>query len=126
MSCAISSTTAQILSSSTLVRRVRLAGSPGRTGYFSFLAKAGGGFAVPHTENAVFDQPNDKGFQFFHGWDLDAAAAGRLHIFKRLYFEFEEKLVYARYFGVKVDRGTAQHSVKASEFSFHFGMSFGG
>ncbi len=108
------------------VRRVRLAGSPGRTGYFSFLAKAGGGFAVPHTENAVFDQPNEKGFQFLHGWDLDAAAAGRLHIFKRLYFEFEEKLVYARYFGVKVDRGTAEHSVKASEFSFHFGMSFGG
>ena len=55
---------------------------------------------------------------------MDAAAAVRVHILKRLYFEFEEKLLYARYFGVKVDRGTARHSVKASEFSFNFGVAF--
>ena len=42
----------------------------------------------------------------------------------RLYFEFEEKLLYARYFGVKIDRGTARHSVKAAEFSLHFGVAF--
>jgi hypothetical protein len=107
-----------------LIRRVRLVGEPGRTGYVSFLAKAGGGFANPHTENAVFDQPNEKGFQFFHGWNMDAAAAVRVHILKGLYFEFEEKALYARYFGVKVDRGTARHSVGASEFTFNFGMAF--
>ena len=107
-----------------LIRRIRLAGQHGRTGHVSFLAKAGGGFAVPHTENTVFGQPNDKGFQFFHGWDVDAAAAVRAHILKRLYFEFEEKVVYARYFGVKIDRGTARHSVKANEFTFNFGMAF--
>jgi hypothetical protein len=107
-----------------LVRRVWLAREPGRTGHVSFLAKAGGGFAVPHTENVLFGQPNDKGFQFFHGWDLDAAAAVRLHVWKPVYVEFEEKLVYARYFGVKVDQGTAGHSVKANEFSFHFGLAF--
>ncbi|HYN09077.1 MAG TPA: hypothetical protein VES67_16970 [Vicinamibacterales bacterium] len=107
-----------------LIRRVRLRGEPGRTGSVFFLAKAGGGFANPHTENAVFDQPNEKGFQFFQGWNMDAVAAVRMHILKRLYFEFEEKAVYARYFGVKVDRGTARHSVKASEFTFSFGMAF--
>ena len=107
-----------------LIRRVRLAGEPGRTGYVSFLAKAGGGFANPHTENAVFDQPNEKGFQFFQGWNVDAVAAVRLHILKRLYFEFEEKAVYVRYFGLEVDRGTARHSIKASEFTFNFGMAF--
>lgn len=107
-----------------LIRRVRLAGEPGRTGHLVFLAKAGGGFAVPHTENTVFGQPNDKGFQFFHGWDVDGVAAVRLHLFRPLYFEFEEKLVYARYFGVKVDQGTARHSVKASEFTFSFGLAF--
>ena len=37
-----------------LIRRYRLAGEPGRTGYFAFLAKAGGGFADPaHGEHAV-------------------------------------------------------------------------
>jgi hypothetical protein len=41
-----------------------------------------------------------------------------------LYFEFEDKFVYARYFDVKVDRGTAGHSVKANEFTFNFGMAF--
>lgn len=107
-----------------LIRRVRLRGERGRTGNISFLAKAGGGFAMPHTENVLFGQPNDKGFQFFHGWDMDAAVAVRMHILKRLYFEFEEKALYVRYFGVKVDRGTARHSVKASEFTFNFGMAF--
>ena len=107
-----------------LVRRARLRGEPGRTGSVFLLAKAGGGFAIPHTENALFDKPNEKGFQFFHGWDMDTAAAVRVHILKRLYFEFEEKAVYARYFGVKFDRGTARHSLKASEFTFNFGMAF--
>ena len=107
-----------------VIRRVRLAGEPGRTGYFAFLAKAGGGFAVPHTENALFNQPNDAGFQPFHGWDLDAVAAARIHIFKPLYFEFEWKLVYARYFGVNVDQGKADHSVKASEYTWNFGLAF--
>jgi len=32
----------------------------GRTGHVSLLAKAGGGFAFPHTENTVFGQPNEK------------------------------------------------------------------
>jgi hypothetical protein len=107
-----------------LIRRVRLVGEPGRTGHVSFLAKAGGGFAVPHTENVLFGEPNEKGFQFLHGWDVDAGVAVRLHMFKRLYAEFEEKAVYARYFGVKVDRGTARHSVKANEFTFNFGVTF--
>jgi hypothetical protein len=107
-----------------LVRRVRIARQPGQSGYFSFLAKAGGGFAWPHTENTLFGQPNDKGFQPFHGWNLDAAAAARVHIWKPIYGEVEDKLVYARYFGVKIDEGTAHHNFKANEFSFHFGVAF--
>ena len=107
-----------------LIRRVRLAGEPGRTGHVAFLAKAGAGFANPHTENAVFDVPNEKGFQFFHGWNVDAAAAVRIHLFKPLYFEFEDKLLYARYWGIKVDRGTARQSLKANEFSFSLGWAF--
>lgn len=107
-----------------LIRRVHIAGEPGRTGHMAFLAKGGGGFAWPHTENTLFGQPNDKGFQPFHGWNLDAAAAFRIHLWRPLYFEVEEKLVYARYFGVKVDRGEARHSVKANEFAFHFGLAF--
>jgi hypothetical protein len=108
-----------------VIRRVRLAGEPGRPGHLSFLAKAGGGFAVPHTENVLFGQPNDKGFQWFQGWNMDVVAAVRVQIWKPLYFEAEEKLLYARYFGVNVDRGTAGHSIKVSEFTFNFGLAFG-
>jgi hypothetical protein len=107
-----------------VLRRVRVAGEPGRTGAVSLLAKAGGGLAVPHTENTLFGQPNEKGFQFFHGWDADAGVALRLHVFKPFYVEAEQKVVYVRYFGVKVDRGTARHSLKASEFIFNVGVAF--
>lgn len=107
-----------------LIRRVRLAGERGRFGHLVFLAKAGGGFAIPHSENTVFGQPNDKGFQFAKGWNMDAAAAVRADLWKGLYFEFEDKLLYARYFGIKVDNGTARHSVKANEWNFNFGWAF--
>jgi len=107
-----------------LIRRWRLTGEPGRTGHLVFLAKAGAGFPNPHTENTVFGVPNDKGFQFVQGWNVDGAAAVRLHLWKPLYFEFEEKLLYASYHGIKIDRGTAKNNVKASEFSFSFGVSF--
>ena len=107
-----------------VIRRFRLAGESGRTGHLSFLAKAGAGFAIPHTENTLFGQPNEKGFQFFQGWNMDAVAAARVHIWKPLYFEFEDKLVYARYFGVNVDQGKAGHSVKANQFTFSFGWAF--
>jgi hypothetical protein len=107
-----------------VIRRFRLAGQPAKAGYLTFLAKAGAGFAVPHTENTLFGVPNEKGFQPFKGWNLDAGIAARVHLLKWLYFEFEEKLVYARYHGVNVDRGTARHSLKASEFTWNFGVSF--
>jgi hypothetical protein len=107
-----------------LIRRVRLAGEGGRTGHVALLAKAGGGFAVPHTENTVFGQPNEKGFQFFQGWNVDAVAAVRIHIFRPVYVEVEEKVLYARYFGVRIDRGTARHGVTANEFTFNFGVAF--
>jgi hypothetical protein len=107
-----------------LIRRVRLAREPGRPGHVALLAKAGGGFANPHTENTVFGQPNEKGFQFFRGWNVDAVAAVRVDLFKGLYFEFEEKVLYARYFGINIDRGTARHSIKANEFTWNFGWAF--
>ena len=106
------------------IRRFRLAREPGRTGHVAFLAKAGAGFAVPHTENTLFDQPNDPGFQPFKGWNIDAVAAVRIHLYKPIYFEAEEKLLYARYYGVNIDRGEARHNLKASEFTFNFGLAF--
>jgi hypothetical protein len=106
------------------IRRFRIAREPGRTGHVAFLAKAGAGFAVPHTENTLFDQPNDPGFQPFKGWNIDAVAAVRIHLYKPIYFEAEEKLLYARYYGVNIDRGEARHNLKASEFTFNFGLAF--
>lgn len=107
-----------------LIRRFRVLREPRQFGHVSLLAKAGGGFANPHTENTVFGQPNEKGFQFFQGWNVDAAAAVRVDILKGLYFELEEKIFYARYFGIEIHEGTARHSVKANEFSWNFGWAF--
>ncbi len=107
-----------------LIRRIRLAGTPGKSGHVAFLAKAGGGFAWPHTENTLFGQNNDAGFQPFHGWDADASAAVRVNLVKGFYFEFEEKLMYARYFGVKINQGKASQSVKSNEYIWNFGLGF--
>ena len=107
-----------------LIRRFHVAGQPRKTGWLTFQLKGGAGFAVPHTENTLFGQDNDKGFQWFQGWNLDAGAAARVHLWRFIYFEFEDKFVYARYFGVNIDQGKAGHSVKANEFAFHFGVSF--
>jgi hypothetical protein len=107
-----------------LIRRYRLTGGPRRTGSIAILLKAGGGFAVPHTENTVFGELNEPGFQFFIGWTADVAAAVRAHLWRGLYFEFEDKLLYARYSGVHVDQGEARHSVKANEFNWNFGWAF--
>jgi hypothetical protein len=107
-----------------VVRRMHLHGEPRRAGHVAFLLKGGAGFAVPHTQNTLFGQPNTQGFQPFKGWDLDAAAAVRAHVWSGLYVEFEDKLLYARYFGVKVNQGTEDHSVKANEFSLNFGFAF--
>ena len=78
---------------------------------------------MPHTENTLFGEPHEPGFQPFHGWNFDLGAAVRTHLWRGLYFEFEDKFVYARYFGVNVDQGKAGHSLKANEFSFHFGVA---
>jgi hypothetical protein len=107
-----------------LLRRFKLVERPSRTGNVAILLKAGGGFAIPHTQNTVFGVPNEKGFQFFQGWNLDAGAAVRAHLWRSLYFEFEDKFVYARYFGVNVDQGKAGHSVNANMFTFNFGVAF--
>ncbi len=107
-----------------VIRRVKLAGGYGRPGYVALLAKAGGGFVWPHTENTLFGQDNAKGFQAFIGWDVDAGVALRANVFRGLYVEAEEKFVYARYSGVKVNQGTAKHSLKANEFAIHFGWAF--
>ena len=107
-----------------LIRRMTIAGRWGHTGHIALLLKGGGGFAVPHTENTVFGQPNEAGFQWFAGWNLDVGAAVRAHVWRGVYVEFEDKFVYARYFDVNVHEGTARHGVKANEFSFHFGLSF--
>ena len=107
-----------------LIRRFQGAGQPHKTGWLTFQLKGGAGFAVPHTENTLFGQDNDAGFQWFQGWNLDAGAAARIHLWRFIYVEVEDKFIYARYFGVNIDQGKASHSVKANEFSFHFGVSF--
>ena len=55
---------------------------------------------------------------------MDAAAAVRVDIWKGLYFEFEEKLLYARYFGVKVDQrhGPAQPQGQRVQLQLRLGI----
>jgi len=106
-----------------VVQRFRLLRQPGQTGSISILAKAGMGFVAPHTENTVFGEPNDKGFQF-SGPDLGVELAVRLHLFRAIYTEFCEKGVYARYRDVNISQGHAQQELWAHVTALSFGASF--
>lgn len=89
----------------------------------SLLLKGGIGFLVPHVENALFDNHNDKGFQF-GGLDMGAEAALRVTFFQHLYLEYCNKLVYANYWGLKVYEGKAHQAFGCYEMIANIGLTF--
>ena len=106
-----------------VVKRFQILREPGQTGSVSILGKAGMGFVAPHTENTLFGEPNEKGFQF-SGPDLGVELAIRLHLFRAIYTEFCEKGVYARYRDMNINQGHAQQELWAHVTALSFGASF--
>lgn len=105
-----------------LVRRYPIKPLQWRNFNSMLLLKGGLGFMVPHVENTIFGKNNQKGFQF-GGWDIGFEAALRLTFFKYAYLEYCNKLVYARYSGLKVDQGTARQAFGCYEMILNLGVS---
>lgn len=106
-----------------VVQRFRIAGEPGRTGSVSVLAKAGGGFMVPHAQNTVLDQPNVRGFQY-GGLGAGLEGAVRVHIFRMVYVEVAEKGYYGYYRNLNIHDGKANQNLRARLTVISFGFTF--
>ena len=84
------------------------------------LLKFGVGPTIPHVQNTIFGMGNDPHFQF-GGWNVDADAAVRLTFFKHVFLELYDKVVYARYFDLRIYDGTAKQAFGCYELALVLG-----
>ena len=106
-----------------LVRRFQLLGPRDRTGNISAFVKAGAGFTVPHTQNIVLGQPNEKGFQF-GGFGAGVEGVIRGHVYRTIYAEFSQKGFYGQYRNVNINAGKASQHLWAYVTVLQFGTTF--
>jgi hypothetical protein len=86
-----------------------------------FLGKFGVGPLIPHTQNELFGQMNDQGFQF-GGWNTGAEGSLRATFFRYIYLEFSDKLDYARYHNLNVYMGAAHQAFGTEEMILSLGL----
>lgn len=89
----------------------------------ALLLKAGVGFMVPHVDNMIYGEQNDRGFQF-GGLDVGAEAALRFTFFRHIYLEYCNKLVYANYWRLRVYKGKARQAFGTYEMIANIGATF--
>ena len=86
-----------------------------------FLGKFGVGPLVPHTQNELFGEKNDQGFQF-GGWNTGAEGSLRATFYRYIYLEFSNKLDYARYHNLNVYMGAAHQAFGCEEMILSLGI----
>jgi hypothetical protein len=106
-----------------LVKRKNLYSTNDRKLYVDFTGKAGIGPVIPHVENSLFGNKNDKGFQI-GGWNAGVETALRVTFMKYAYLEFAQKVDYARYSNLKVYEGRARQSFGTYELVLSLGAIF--
>jgi len=87
------------------------------------LGKAGIGPVVPHVQNSFFGQANDQHFQL-GGWNIGVEGTIKATFFKYAFLEYCNKLDYARYFGLRIYKGTARHAFGTYEMILNLGVTF--
>lgn len=103
-----------------LVKRLGLYSTKDRNFYVDFTGKAGAGPVIPHVENSLFGQKNNKGFQI-GGWNAGLETAVRTTFFKYAYLEFAQKVDYARYSHLRVYEGRARQAFGTYELVLSIG-----
>lgn len=106
-----------------IVHRIQLPYLNFRNFNAALLLKAGVGFMVPHVDNKIYGNKNDKGFQF-GGLDIGTEGALRFTFFRHVYLEYCNKLLYAHYWGLKIYKGKARQSFGTYEMIANIGGSF--
>ena len=90
---------------------------------FDCMLKAGAGPVIPHVQNTIFGHENIPHFQF-GGWNVDADISFRATFFKHVFLEYANKVVYARYFHLKIYEGLAKQSFGCYQMFLVLGGTF--
>jgi hypothetical protein len=85
------------------------------------LGKFGVGPLIPHTQNELFGQKNDQGFQI-GGWNTGAEASFRATFWRYVYLEASDKLDYARYHNLNIYSGAAHQAFGTEEIILSLGL----
>jgi hypothetical protein len=103
-----------------LVKRLGLYSSNDRNLHIDFTGKAGIGPVIPHVQNSFFGKENNQGFQL-GGWNAGLETAVRVTFMRYAYFEFSQKVDYARYSHLRVYEGRAKQSFGTYELVLSVG-----
>jgi hypothetical protein len=106
-----------------LVKKLKIIDAFSSKFQFDVLLKAGVGPVIPHVENTIFGHNNIPHFQF-GGWNADADASVKLTFFKYFFLEYQSKVVYGRYFGLRVYDGLADQHFGCFEVALVAGGTF--
>jgi hypothetical protein len=106
-----------------LVKKLKIVHAYSEKLQFDCLLKAGVGPVTPHVQNTIFGHDNNPNFQF-GGWDADLDVSFRLTILKHFFLEYQSKVVYGRYFGLKVYDGLADQHFGCFEMALVAGWTF--
>jgi hypothetical protein len=106
-----------------LVKKLKLIDAFSSKLQFDVLLKAGVGPVIPHVENTIFGINNVPHFQF-GGWNADADVSLKLTFFKYFFLEYQTKVVYGRYFGLRVYDGLADQHFGCFEVALVAGGTF--
>jgi len=72
-------------------------------------------------QNSFFGNANDPHFQI-GGWNTGLETAARVSVLKYVFFEFSQKVDYARYSGLKIYDGTASQNFGTYELILSAGV----
>jgi len=89
---------------------------------FSYIAKGGVGWCIPHVQNVIFGNYNDPHFQF-GGWDVSVESALRCVFFKYVYLDFAQRGTYASYSHLRIAGGLAKQNFGCYELILTLGLN---
>ncbi|HEY4286936.1 MAG TPA: hypothetical protein VGN00_07535 [Puia sp.] len=84
--------------------------------------KFGVGPVIPHTQNELFGKANHSGFQM-GGWNTGTEWVIRSTFFRAFYFEYSNKLDYARYSGINIYEGKGHQAFGTYEMILSLGLT---
>ncbi len=105
-----------------LVKRLGLYHTKDHNLNVDLTGKAGVGPVIPHVQNSFFFEQNHQQFQF-GGWNTGVETALRVTVMRYVFFEFSQKVDYARYSNLEIYGGRAKQNFGTYELILSGGIT---